>query len=112
MERILKIENSRLPRGTRPVAQAFLIALDAVPAKSRQDVAKAALGVVKEGLALRKNAARQNAVAAKSGKRPVAARPAKAKPTAKPALRAKLVAARNKQAVKPKLTVVPKSAAA
>jgi hypothetical protein len=107
MERILNTENGRLPRGTRPVAQAFLVALDAVPAKSRQEVAKAALGVVKEGLALRKSA-----TAAKSNKRSAAAKRAAPKPAARPAVRAKLAVARNKQAVKPKLTVVPKSAVA
>jgi hypothetical protein len=112
----LKIEKTRLPRGSRPVADAFLTALDAIPVNSRSDVAKAALGIVKEGLAQRKDVARQEAATAKASKRPVAAKRATAKPAAKPAKgaapKAKRATAGKPQAAKPKLTVVPRAVAA
>ena len=39
--------STRLPRGTKPVAQAFLHALDTVPEQSRAAVSKAALSMIR-----------------------------------------------------------------
>ena len=116
-EDILNSENTRLPRGARPVAEAFLTALDTIPAKSRQDVAKAALGIVKEGVAQRKGAAQQEAATAKVSKIPITAKRAASAPVAKPATKgpapkAKHATARKPQMAKPKLTVVRPAAAA
>jgi hypothetical protein len=94
-----------------------LVALDAIPAKSRTDVAKAALGIIKEGMARRKDVARQEAATAKLSKKPVAAKRAAPRPAAKPATKGgvpkgKNTPVRKPQAGKPKLTVVPKTAVA
>jgi len=40
--------STRLPRGTKPVAQAFLTALDTVPEQSRAAVSKAALSMIRD----------------------------------------------------------------
>jgi len=45
---------TRLPRGTRPVSQAFLTALDAVPDASRAAVAKAAQAMIRDELKARR----------------------------------------------------------
>jgi hypothetical protein len=112
----LKIEKTRLPRGSRPVAEAFLTALDAIPLKNRPEVAKAAFNIVKEGLSQRKGVARQEVVTAKARKKPIAAKRVTAKPAAKPAKgtapKAKRATAGKQQAAKPKLTVVVPTAAA
>ncbi len=46
--------STRLPRGTKPVAQAFLAALDSVPEMSRAAVAKAAQAMVRDELKARR----------------------------------------------------------
>ena len=46
--------STRLPRGTKPVAQAFLAALDAVPDASRAAVAKAAQTMIRDELKARR----------------------------------------------------------
>ncbi len=55
--------STRLPRGTKPVAQAFLTALDAVPEASRAAVSKASLGMIRDELKSRREVQR----AARSG---------------------------------------------
>lgn len=109
-------EKSRLPRGTHTVADAFLEAVDAVPAKSRQDVAKAALGIIKTKLASRKADARS---ATPVTKKPATLRRAAARPIARPAKTATKAqpksVVRKIAATKPKLTLVqtkPRPAAA
>lgn len=47
--------SSRLPRGTKPVVQAFLTALDGVPEASRPAVAKAAQAMIRDELKLRRS---------------------------------------------------------
>lgn len=54
---------TRLPRGTKPVAQAFLTALDAVPEASRAAVSKASLAMIRDELKTRREKQR----AARSG---------------------------------------------
>ena len=39
---------SRLPRGSKPVSQAFFAALDSIPEGSRSAVAKAALSLIRD----------------------------------------------------------------
>ena len=51
--------STRLPRGTKPVAQAFLAALDAVPEASRPSVAKAAQIMIRDELKARREKLRQ-----------------------------------------------------
>ena len=45
----------RAPRGTKPVAQAFLSALDTVPEASRSSVAKAAQAMIRDELKNRRD---------------------------------------------------------
>ena len=76
---MLKAETTptRAPRGTKPVSQAFLAALDAVPEPSRAAVAKAALVMIRDELKARKE--KMKAVAAKEKQKAVKpAAPAKA----------------------------------
>ena len=61
----------RAPRGTKPVAQAFLAALDSVPEDARAAVAKAAQGIIRDELKNRRD--KLKAAAAKA-RRPVAAK--------------------------------------
>ena len=42
------LASTRLPRGTKPVAQAFLNALDTIPEQSRAAVSKAALSMIRD----------------------------------------------------------------
>src|SRR4051812_48326971 len=83
----------RAPRGTKPVAQAFLAALDSVPEEARAAVAKAAQGMIRDELKNRRDklkaaaakdkarrpvaAKRQSKPAPAEGPKPVAATPAK-----------------------------------
>jgi hypothetical protein len=53
--------SSRLPRGTKPVVQAFLTALDSVPEASQPAVAKAAQAMIKDELKLRRSKQRSTA---------------------------------------------------
>jgi hypothetical protein len=55
--------STRLPRGTKPVAQAFLNALDTVPEQSRAAVSKAALSMIRDEI----KASREKQRAARSG---------------------------------------------
>jgi hypothetical protein len=41
---------TRLPRGTKPVVQAFFDALEAIPERSRADVAKAAYAGIRDAM--------------------------------------------------------------
>jgi TRAP-type C4-dicarboxylate transport system substrate-binding protein len=74
----------RAPRGTKPVAQAFLGALEKIPAASQAAVAKAALTAVREELAARKEKARDAKAKAKAKGAPVKV---SAKGTKKPTAR-------------------------
>lgn len=56
--------STRLPRGTKPVAQAFLAALDSVPEMSRAAVAKAAQTMIRDELKARREKERANRTAA------------------------------------------------
>ena len=65
---------------TKPVAQAFLTALDALPDAQRAGVARAAQIVIRDGLQARRQKVKASALAAKSrasAKRGVKAKPAK-----------------------------------
>lgn len=42
--------SNRLPRGTKPVAQAFFAALESIPEASRSAVARAALALIRDEL--------------------------------------------------------------
>ena len=69
--------SSRLPRGTKPVVQAFLTALDAVPEASRPAVAKAAQTMIRDEMKLRRSkqgSARSAAKAAKPAGRRAASK--------------------------------------
>ena len=55
--------STRLPRGTKPVAQAFLNALDTVPEQSRAAVSKAALSMIRDEI----KASREKQRASRSG---------------------------------------------
>ena len=70
---------TRLPRGTKPVAQAFLAALNSIPESSRQAVAKAAQAVIRDELKNQRD--KLKAVAAKEKSR----QPPPVKRAAKPA---------------------------
>ena len=62
---------ARAPRGTRPVTQAFLAALDAIPEAARPAVAKAAQAMIRDELKNRRD--KLKAVAAKEkARRPAA----------------------------------------
>src|SRR3954467_6491916 len=74
----------RAPRGTKTVAQAFLGALEKIPAASQAAVAKAALTAVREELAARKEKAKDAKAKAKAKGAPVKAT---AKGAKKPAAR-------------------------
>src|SRR5690349_15803586 len=62
---------TRAPRGTKPVAQAFLAALDAVPEPARSAVAKAAQAMIRDELKNRRD--KLKAAAAKQKARPAGA---------------------------------------
>jgi hypothetical protein len=63
----------RAPRGTKPVAQAFLAALESVPEDARAAVAKAAQGMIRDELNNRRD--KLKAAAAKDkARRPIAAK--------------------------------------
>jgi hypothetical protein len=49
---------ARLPRGSKPVSQAFFAALDSIPEGSRSAVAKAALSMIRDELKLQKEKAK------------------------------------------------------
>ena len=53
------ISSTRLPRGTKSVAQAFLAALDALPEVSRSAVAKAAQAMIRDELKARRDKQRK-----------------------------------------------------
>jgi len=104
-------EKTRLPRGTHVVADAFLAAVDLIPSERRQEVAKAALGIVKAGLADRKakagvnaKAPRKSSAAKRIGVTPVAnsVKKISSRATAK-----QKPVARKARATKPKLALVP-----
>ncbi len=79
-------KRSRAPRGSRPVTQAFLTALEAVPETSRASVAKAAMSMIRDMLKGQKPAKKPMAAKAKKAK-------AKAGPVAK-VRKARVVAAK------------------
>ena len=56
--------STRLPRGTKPVAQAFFAALDTVPDAQQSAVAKAAQILIRDGLKMRREKAKTTAVSA------------------------------------------------
>ena len=59
---------SRLPRGSKPVSQAFFAALDSIPEGSRSAVAKAALSMIRDKLKLQKEKAKALAIKQKTSK--------------------------------------------
>ena len=56
--------STRLPRGTKPVAQAFFAALDTVPDAEQSAVAKAAQILIRDGFKTQREKARTTAVSA------------------------------------------------
>lgn len=58
--------STRLPRGTKPVAQAFFSALDSVPDAQRAAVLKAAQGMIRDELKARKDKAKATSAKAKA----------------------------------------------
>ncbi len=89
-------KRSRAPRGSRPVTQAFLTALEAVPDTSRASVAKAAMSMIKDVLKTQKPvrtpaAAKAKKASAKTGPakkvRKARAVAAKVAPPAPPAVK-------------------------
>jgi hypothetical protein len=73
----------RLPRGTKPVCQAFLSALDSIPEGSRTAVAKAALSMIRDELKSRKEKSKASAAKPKTSKLAVTKSAAKKKPPSK-----------------------------
>ena len=80
----------RAPRGTKPVAQAFLAALDAVPETARPAVAKAAQAMIRDELKSRRDKLKATAAKGKA-RRPAAsgrtrklAEPNRAEPNVEP----------------------------
>lgn len=67
-------KRSRAPRGSRPVTQAFLTALEAVPETSRASVAKAAMAMIRDVLKTSKPARAPAAKAKKAKAKSGAAR--------------------------------------
>ena len=61
--------STRAPRGSKPVAQAFLTALDEVPAAQQVAVAKAAQAMIRTTLKDRRDKTRSAAIAAKAKSR-------------------------------------------
>ncbi len=61
-------KRSRAPRGSRPVTQAFLTALEAVPETSRASVAKAAMSMIRDMLKAQKPAKKPMAAKAKKAR--------------------------------------------
>ena len=77
--------STRLPRGTRPVTQAFFTALDAVPEASRATVAKAAQVLIRDELKARREKIKAATAQTKTTRKPpVAAKPAVAAKVIKP----------------------------
>jgi hypothetical protein len=70
---------TRAPRGTKPVAQAFLAALDSVPEATRSAVAKAAQGMIRDELKNRREKLKAAAAKEKARRPAGAKRAAKAK---------------------------------
>jgi hypothetical protein len=92
---------TRAPRGTKPVAQAFFSALEAIPEATRAAVSKAALMMIRDEMKTQKDKMKASAVkvkeaAAKEKAKTVAAKPAPVK-VSKPAAK-KVI----KKAVAPK----------
>src|SRR5690242_17431791 len=67
---------ARLPRGTKPVIQAFFDALEAIPDASRAEVAKAAHAGIRDALKAEREEAKQERARERSTA-PGSARPAK-----------------------------------
>ena len=80
--------STRLPRGTKPVAQAFLDALDTVPEQSRAAVSKAALSMIRDEIKAGREKQRasrsESAAPAKATRRPKAGRRTRATKREKP----------------------------
>ena len=79
---------TRAPRGTKPVSQAFLTALDSIPEMSRAAVAKAALTMIRDEMKSRKEKLKVATAKEKEKARtapPVPPTPAKATSKAAPA---------------------------
>src|SRR5690242_3859067 len=79
-------DRARLPRGTKPVIQAFFDALDAIPEASRAAVAKAAQAGIRDALKAEREQAKQE----RARERSAGARVSKAgtaRPAAGPAKR-------------------------
>src|SRR4051794_2644484 len=93
----------RAPRGTKPVAEAFLTALESVPEDARAAGAKAAQGMIRDELKNRRD--KLKAAAAKDkARRPVAAKRQSKPPAAegaKPATATPAKRRARKQAVAP-----------
>src|SRR3954447_21243459 len=93
----------RAPRGTKPVAQAFLAALESVPEDARAAVAKATQGMIRDELKNRRD--KLKAAAAKDkARRPVAAKRQSKPPAAegaKPAAETRAKRRARKQAAAP-----------
>jgi hypothetical protein len=72
--------SSRLPRGTKPVSQAFFTALEAVPEASRIAVAKAAYAMIRDGMKAQRDKLKARAAREKAFNGVVATRSAVTKP--------------------------------
>jgi hypothetical protein len=72
--------SSRLPRGTKPVSQAFFTALEAVPEASRIAVAKAAYAMIREEMKAQRDKLKARAAKEKACKSVAATRSAVTKP--------------------------------
>lgn len=57
--------SNRLPRGTKPVAQAFIAALDTIPQASRAAVARAAQALIRDELKARREGRKPKSLASK-----------------------------------------------
>jgi len=62
------VSPSRSPRGTKPVSQAFLTALDSIPEGSRPAVAKAAQAMIREELKSRREKIKASSAKQKASK--------------------------------------------
>src|SRR5689334_1536028 len=93
-------DRARLPRGTKPVIQAFFDALDAIPEASRAEVAKAAQAGIRDALKVEREQAKEERASEKAGGAR-GRKAAKAKPAATGRGRAKAASGGPKRASRP-----------
>ena len=113
-----EMTSPRSPRGTKPVSQAFLTALERVPAASRAAVAKAAQAMIRDELKIQRDKAKaigvkQKALRATTAKKSAAAeKPAAAKSAVKQAAGTRKAPAVRTAKVAPRKAASKKAAAA